>query len=483
MVKKIILNSLFLIALISLFSCKKFIDVNNNPNNPDDASAKLLLPSAEAALSHVVGNNLQVFGGLLSQYWTQSPQSSQYKSLDRYSFTSAGFDRTWSLLYRSTLENLQTIIDKDNEAGITQHKAIAYILKAYSFQVLTDAFGDIPMAEALSGTENSNPKFDSQKIVYDSIFSLINQGKALLNNSDASKPGSEDLLFKGNMDTWKQFANTLSLRAYLRLSEIDPTTAKAGVAALYGTTPSFLAQDATLTFTTSGGNENPLYAEILGLGRTQNLVASQTAVKAYLNNNDPRLYAFYDKLSGQDTIAYIPQGSYNSFTTKRVSPPSYRVGGNGNDAASATAPVKLLSAAESSFLQAEVIARGWVSGSDQTLYEQGITRSFTALGLATSAPAYILLASVAYPTAGTVQGKVKAIITQKYLAMNGFQNFEAWTEWRRTGYPDFFTLSVAAVAAGVNKFPVRFLYPNSEILSNANAPAVINVFTPVWWDK
>ena len=75
---------------------------------------------------------------------------------------------------------------------------------------------------------------------------------------------------------------------------------------------------------------------------------------------------------------------------------------------------------------------------------------------------------------------MKAIITQKYYAMCGFQGFEAWTEWRRTGYPTFFVTSAGStIAAG--EFPLRMLYPNSELTSNLNYPGTVLINVPVWW--
>jgi hypothetical protein len=77
---------------------------------------------------------------------------------------------------------------------------------------------------------------------------------------------------------------------------------------------------------------------------------------------------------------------------------------------------------------------------------------------------------------------IRAIITQKYYAMCGFQGFEAWTEWRRTNYPEFWVPSAASVI-GAERRPLRFLYPNSEITSNLNYPGTVPLYEPVWWDK
>lgn len=324
-------------------------------------------------------------------------------------------------------------------------------------------------------------------MVYDSVFSYIDKGLAILNasTSASANPGAQDLVFGGNTANWKAFGNTLKLKAYLRLAKIDPTKAGAGIAALYATNPTFLTTDASVKYLTIGGNENPLYNEMISptLGKAQNLVASKTAVDAFVKNNDSRLFKFYDPLAGQTTITAIPQGSYQSNTGKRVSIPSALVGANPILTASATAPVKFFSVSESYFLQAEAVARGWASGDINALYVQGINASFAATGNPGDAAAYIATApdgQLALTSAVSVEDKVKAIITQKYYAMNGFQGFEAWTEYRRTGYPNFLVVSAASII-GANRMPQRFVYPSNEALSNSNFPGNVFVYTPVWW--
>jgi len=470
---------LALVGTLGLTSCNKFLDVNENPNNPETATPSLLLPTVEAAISQVVGNGFQVYGNIWGQYWTQNPTSSQYRSIDRYQVLNTAMDRSWLILYRSALNNAELIINS-NVAANDNYKGIAYLLKAYTFQVATDAFGDIPLSEALKANGNLNPKYEAQAVVYDSVFNYIDKGLALLATSQAVPVSSQDMIFNGDLDKWKAFANTLKLRAYLRISNVDANKAAAGIKALYAKNAKFLDQDASITYTTTGGNENPFYNEMVGLGKTQNVVASGTVVQAFVKNSDPRRFSFFNKVSGQDTIAFILQGDFNANSAKLVSSPSPLVGGRAVDPTSATAPVKLFSAAESKFLQAEAAVKGWGTGDAKALFESGIITSFTATGNANDAAKYIAEAPDAKFT-GDIEAKVKAIITQKYYAMCGFQGFESWTEWRRTGYPTFFTTSIASTL-GAGRMPLRMPYANSEATSNVNYPGNVVIYTPVWWD-
>ena len=85
-----------------------------------------------------------------------------------------------------------------------------------------------------------------------------------------------------------------------------------------------------------------------------------------------------------------------------------------------------------------------------------------------------------YPTTGTVADKLRFIITQKWFSMCGNQGFEAWTEYRRTGYPDFLVHSPNSLIGSA--FPKRFMYPTSESTRNSSFPGVQPVAAKVWWD-
>jgi hypothetical protein len=224
---------------------------------------------------------------------------------------------------------------------------------------------------------------------------------------------------------------------------------------------------------------------MLGLGRTQNMVASETVTRFMTQNNDPRAAVFFIPStisSGIDTVIGLKQGAYrgNSLNDS-ISLPSPVVGANGQNDKSANAPVKFISAAESNFLQAEAVARGWLNNgvSAQTLFTDGIMASFASYNVPGES-AYIAAAPAAQWPAGT-QAQIRAIIIQKWLAMTGNQGFEGFTEWRRTNYPDFFTTS-AASTIGAGRMPERLIYPNSEVTRNANFPGIALIYTKVWWD-
>ncbi|MFL5744115.1 MAG: SusD/RagB family nutrient-binding outer membrane lipoprotein [Niastella sp.] len=475
---------LLVVTAIGFAGCKKYLDTNTNPNLSTTATPDLLLPAVQAAIGHVLGNPLQIYGSFWAQFWTQNPKSSQYRSIDQYASTTTDFDRVWRMMYSDALQDIQEILNlTQGKQSLDQYTAIALLMKAYDMQLATDAFGDVPLTQA--ATPNiTNPTYTPQQQVYDSIFAYVDRAISLIDVNAEVTPSSDDLIFQGDMEQWLRFANTFKLRAYLRLSEVAPQKAAAGIASLSSDTTLFLEQDAQINYSAIGGNQNPLFSEMLGLGRTQNIVASETVTKFMTQNNDPRADVFFNRFTnaaGVDSIIGIKQGSYRSSASTMYSFPSPVVGANGRDDKSANAPVKFMSAAESKFLQAEAVVRGWLNTGvpAQTLFTEGIEASFNSYSVP-GAATYIASAPAAQWPAGT-QAQIRAIIIQKWLAMTGNQGFEAFTEWRRTNYPDFFTTS-AASTLGAERMPERLIYPSGEVTRNANFPGIALIYTKMWWD-
>jgi hypothetical protein len=496
------LKSFSIIALatlgVSTVGCKKWLDVNTNPNEAGNPSIQLVLPSAEVGIATVMGNVFQINGSFWAQHWTQSPLANQYKSYDQYQVSSDNYNLPWRTLYSGALADLKYVYNKASAEKRTQYQAIARLMQAYTFQVLTDAFGDIPFNDALKGSAAdgnlASPKYDKQADVYTGIIALVQEAQTLIDPNDAGHPGADDVIYGGNMSKWAEFANTLLLKAYMRLSEVDPAKAQAGIASITG---KYLSSSAKVAFTSTGGNENPLYSEMVGLRNTTNIFASKTCVDYMNNYADPRVYFFYTPLANGNVVG-LTQGDFalsTNATGKSIG--GYGVAANPNDKRSALAPVYFISLAESEFLQAEAIARGWMTGEDKMHYENGVyagmndyltliyteitEEHFDTTGYG-SVDGYIqdlLVNWIPYPT--DPAKKVQAIIEQKWAAMSGNQGFEAWTEWRRTGYPDFFTPSVASLA-GPGVWPVRMLYPTDEITLNANFPGTKKISDKMWWD-
>jgi len=478
-----LLFPLVVVGVVAGTGCKKFRDVNVDPNNAADVSVELLLPAAQADIAQVYGGKLQIIGSVWSQYWTQNPNASQYRELDQYQPDASFASNAWDEPYSGALKDLDQIIKK---AGTkTNYAAIAKILKGYTYQLITDQFGDAPFTEALKGDEGiTSPKYDSQETIYNGIIALVTEGRDELNGESAA-PGSDDLIYHGDLALWQKFANTLLLKIYMRLSERNPSLAQSGIAALEATEIGFLdeGEGAEIHYINEAGNFNPLYSEMNNavIGGIQNLIASKTVIDSMLSNEDPRIGVFFTPVGGN--FVALEQGFFNtSSPAASYATPSPAVGGDADQDASAEAPVKLLTTYESQFLQAEAVARGWLTGDAAELFTKGIIFNMSEYGLGEEdITTYLDNAYWAqFPTSGTTEDQIRHIITQKWFSMCGNQGIEAWSEWRRTGYPEFFTISRASRIG--NQFPVRLPYPDDESSNNLNFPGQKLVTDKVWWD-
>ncbi|GAA4463902.1 SusD/RagB family nutrient-binding outer membrane lipoprotein [Nemorincola caseinilytica] len=498
--KKIVVTAMAGLTL-GVSSCRKYLDVNNNPNVASNATVNTLLPAAQLYIGSAMGTDMQINGAIWAQHWTQSPAGKEYVALEQHTPNAEAYNMSWQNLYAGA-ENFHQLYKLADAQYKGQYKAIAMLMQAYAFQALADGWGDIPYSDALKGQYPDghivNPKYDSQRVVYRGIVATIDSATKLINTADASAPGADDLVYGGNMSKWNKFANTLKLRALLRVANIDPVYAKNKIDSLFMKNPQFIGNgdDARIVYGAAKGNNHPLFAELSApaLGGKQQLAGSKTAIDTMNANNDLRGMVVYRQVSGMGLVgvtqsAYdiaLPDGSYSI--------PSSYVGADISSASSATASVMLLSSWESYFLQAEAFARGYAVGNDQQMFHAGINASFlyysnaltneTGIGGAAAYTAYVGSLPAAYwtlyPTTGTTEDRLRYIITQKWLAMSGTQGFEAWTEWRRTGYPDFLVSPRNSHLGG--KMPLRFLYPASEKANNSNYPGEISVTTPLWWD-
>lgn len=481
-ISKLILGSL-LLGSLGLSSCDDILDINNNPNLPTSVSPDLLLASGTGTMAYVLGGQFQIAGNFLAQHWTQNLVSNQYKELDRYNILQTTYDTPFQSLFAGAQQDFQLVVTKA-KGDSSNYAAIAGIEQAFTYQLLSDAYDRIPFTEALQGGANVQPRYDEGPVVYDGVINLINQSVAKINPAGIS-PGTQDIVFGGDMEKWRRFANTLKLRMFIRQVYARPRVAEDSIRAMFRRNAQFLGatENAQISIFTSAKNANPVsITELLGSGITGNIIASSTVIDYLTTTGDPRIEDLFDRPNNSATAAFVgtPQGlagTSNAPTpaiTTRSRPDIVKIIGP-------TAPVILISGAESMFLQAEAALYGWAgTATAKSFYEQGIRSSFTRLG--TTLPTTFLASdAISLDKATSTEAKLDRIITQKWVSMSGSQGFEAWSELRRTNYPSFIKPSLSStLAPGViaNRFP----YPNSESVRNPNTPAVQLPQVPVWWD-
>lgn len=479
--KKFIIS--ILVLSTTLIGCSTDLDINRDPDSldPDNAPLSAQLPAGITGVIGSEGASLAIIGGMWSQYWTQSNAANQYKDIDNYSISTSDYNFAWDGMFDG-LGDIRNVKRRAAEAGNWKYYLIATTLEVQASQVLTDFYGDIPYKEA-NNSSILTPKFNTSQEVYD--FMIQDLDAALANDLSASKgdsPGKDDLIFAGDMAKWTQFANTLKLKIYMRQTNSSrKAIADAGITALLNSGVSFLDVDAGMNqFVDAINQSNPLYEyNNRRLNVATNLRMSTTMASFFAANSDPRRNAYY--LAGNS----LNQGDFNNTV------------GAGTIAVvklAATTPSYLMTREESLLLQAEALERYKAGVGAKTLYDAAITANFTRHALASSAPA-LISGAYAYPAAGTLEEKVEAIITQKWIAGFPGNGFEAFFEKNRTGYPKTSAVAQSSesyipgqIAYAVNGttagvFPKRLAYPLSERNSNTNAPDLIPITTPIWWHK
>ncbi len=482
--------SLVVIFALGITSCDDALDINVSPNSSAVSTPAVTLPVAQASLAYAINLDLGILAGFQAQYWTQAPQAAQYQVFDQYTYNGTSTSTAWGKIYAETLTDLKFVREQSLLDGTPNYAAIADILTAYSIQVLTDYWGDVPFTDALGGLSDNNttPKYDDAQSVYDELIVIIDRGLSNVDlTASAINPAVDDFVFGGNMQLWIQFANTLKLRIYIRQASKRASVAQNGIQGLYNSGAEFLSTDALVAFPGGTWTENPYYSGDVSLAGNglagNNVIGSNSVLNRLSNIGDPRLNGFYNAATSgpsQDGNEGLDQGV--GANTGVVNRPVGDFSTGGSVFSGASSPVYFFTTFESLFLQAEAVERGWGTGNAQDLYNSGVQASFDLMG-AGSAASFTTGGGFydygANSQSGTPNNALADIHYQKWIAMNGCQNVEAWSEFRRTGVPDLVASAAGALLPTV--FPQRVLYPTSEVSNNPNTPAVGTIDVPIWW--
>ena len=124
-----------LIPLVGLLavSCKKFLDINTDPNNPTTIEVSKLLPTTQRTLGDALSMD-EKNGGLSEVLAVYTHQMTTREEADKYGITGidGNIQTAWSKLFSSTanpgtafpvygvLQNLEDIIAKSTAAGNLQ---------------------------------------------------------------------------------------------------------------------------------------------------------------------------------------------------------------------------------------------------------------------------------------------------------------------------------------------------------------------------
>lgn len=509
------LHKFFIAALLvgSITSCKKFLDVNQNPNNATAATPELILRQAivSTASNVVTFNN---YGARLIGYYANAGGVSGWGDIISYNYTTGSFAALFESVYKIN-NDLQLVVNYSKQDQLhNQFIGAAKVLQAYNFQNLVDVYGDVPYFDALKGSQALQPKYDKAEAIYKDLAEQIDAALALFNAepSGSTQFASSDPLFNGDITRWIKFANTIKLRLILRggskvaftNTSFDPK--------------GFLSEDAVVNpgYVKQDGKQNPFWNAYAysasGTAVTTQVVPTPFVLSFYNNNkiNDPDRVALVYK-SGLSTPTN-QLGYQGDDAKKSLTPSGWFIGNSATDYSKIglikgpDAPQPIMLAAESFFLQAQGNLRGLagVPGTAEENYKAGILASFKYLNKdnSGSVPAsrnyttqfndyYTLNAGnrlVDFSAATSDAQKLEAIVTQAYIAYNMLFGHQAWFEYLRTGYPAITGpnttanrsntfVSIVSEATAADKLPTRILYPASEFKYNANNIPEVDKYT------
>ncbi len=485
--KRIYKYLLVSVLSVSMVACdlSDFEDTNVNPNQTTTPNAANLLTNA------IVGSLPGTVTATQGQHYVQYIANSQYTSADTYQTIQFSYN-AW---YSGPLQDLETVIDLNTDeetkviaSGVGSNAnqiAVSKILQSYFYLHITDRWGDIPYSEALQVEDGIlTPKFDAQSAVYDGIFATLKSAVAMI---DGGAGPTGDALFGGDMGMWRKFANTTRMIAALRLSEVDPTKGASEFSSAMSDGVIALDNSENIMFThlAEQNYDNPW--EDRFETRRDHAVANtlvdymQTAANGGVMDvmMDPRLPVFADPTEIGGLLVGMTYG-ISEADAGAIS--NSDVSFLGAALRSQTAPTYIFTSSQVLFSMAEAAQRGWISGDVEGLYNDAITASLNQYGVGADAATFLTNSEVAFDAGRALE----QIGNQKWVSLflNGY---EAWAEFRRTGFPNLTPAVAAQNTSGL--IPVRQAYPVTERdLNETNYNEVVSrqgedgLDTRVWWD-
>lgn len=493
--------AVLLFLTVQFISCTDgFEAINTNPNNPQKVSTPGLFNNAT---KNIVGSSIR--GKYGSAYmalpWVQYSAQLNYTNEDRFILRNKANEGFFNTYYLQA-KNLKSILDLNTNPETAPEMAVygnpanqiaaSRILLAYIFQNLTDSYGDIPYYsfgnndpdfQALN-IDNTTPKFASQEKIYTDILKELKEAVESIILTDKIFYNNQDHVF-GSSEKLKRFGNSLRLRIANRVKDVIPIAHTHIQEAMTSGVMQSHDDSVGITFENNTINPAPTYSAFFIHNRTD-YTASKTFIDLLKGQtgsfgSDPRLQKIiapvgatkseiidklYDETEDLTRYQGMPYGIPSQLTTSQVSSVSlfsYSV-------LKPDYTEYLMEYSEVEFLLSEI--NGW----NQDHYEKGIRASMVKWEVSQQA-------TDSYMTELPPANR-KNVLTQKYIALF-MQPYEAWAEWRRTGYPDILIkpggtgtlvnpisnklIYTFIPLIGLTEMPARLFYPSSQqYLNNDN---------------
>ncbi|MTI31036.1 SusD/RagB family nutrient-binding outer membrane lipoprotein, partial [Xanthovirga aplysinae] len=483
------------LGLLGVLTACNFDDYDNvDPKSPLETKSDFLFSNAQKALIDQLNSpsvNIQPARQLV-QYWTETTyMESTVWNLNNRDLPG----RHWTVLYRDVLTDLQEakIMLEEEKVGLSEEEyngksAMISVLEVYTWQWMVDLFGDVPYTEALMGEENPQPAYDDAQTIYADLINRLNGAIEELNKNSGAYYADADLIYKGSVAEWLKFANSLKLRMGIRLTGVQPATARQLVEEAFANAFTSNEDNATFPYLTGYENGNPIFEQVNT--RPTDFVPANTLIDKMNALKDPRRPYYFNLWEETDDDDNVIDSGYKGLApgiSGSIADFSYP----SDLMQDVSFPGVYMTYAEVEFILAEAAEYGWnVGGTAEDHYNKAIEASISEWASLAEENADVAINEyLSNPLVNfqTAEGgdHVKAIALQKWIALYN-QAPEAYTEYRRLKWPELNTPNNRDMA----NYPVRFTYPFSEQSRNVNSwreavdkiGGVDSYTAPIFWE-
>jgi len=459
-------------AALSLSSCEKWLDINDNPNSANSA-----VPTAEQRLPPILAQFADAYesAGTRAVHLTHqlanvyNPAAGRY-SLNRWLSNSAEARGPWQRWYIFTAVNIPPMIEAAEKVGAYHYIGVGKIIKAWGFGFLVDFYGILPYQE-FDRADIITPKFDGAEYVYGEVLRLLDEAVADLGKTQADVAPAlamGDIYNGGDVDKWIKLAYGLKARFLSHLNKKSDYDPDAVLAAL-GRAPKTAAESTIMQYvdqsatTTSNAQSALQYQNTSANTRVSKLyidyiLNSYTGAPTGMNDvRDPRFELLVPHSEDPDGSMRASQGVDFSSNVVLSGPLAYSysadadafnradsayvqlreaVAANGRKLSTATWYNKkgskglLLTGSEMKFIEAEVRFRKNERGLALAAYKEGIKIHMEIMGIAANDINAFLASTSVVQDAN--QLTLSHIMIQKYIALS--YSPEQWVDMRRMDY-------------------------------------------------
>lgn len=453
-----------LFAVITAVSCQKNLtEISKDPNRPTAVPTPFLLTRAQYRFMYNMYGAFPYvrISGVASQHWAQSELDNE----SLYGFRKSSDNTVFNNVYLC-LNDAQSIIDVcKSDPTMAQYGdvdlqiASAMILKCFGLQLLAETFGGIPYEESFhynssDGEGIVTPKYNTQKEIYAALERDLTKASDLLKGvidrggkgwtSPSTGTGSCDMMLDGKPENWYRFANTMLLRVAVRTSNVDPDWKTKAQAAISRGIIETNDGNASFDFISANPGYSPIYYMFF-VNRRNDFTMSYSLAEYMKGGTNPKP-GYTSPMAGQSdprlaamvgdhnaSLAGLPYGLpvdvrnayWVEYSTKTINAQT-----TGCKISADNFWMTMIDCTNALLLKAEVTG-------DVADFEAGVKASFEEWGAQDNG--YVAFVTNLFNNADA-EGKKELCVTQKYIHNFVHQSMEAWSEYRRTGYPKMLVL-------------------------------------------